>query len=482
LKVKRNSLAASKPLMLLQAKLPGQVFTDTASLERASIDNLRISVIPDAVIVIERDVDVGIVLKLANQYAIPVIARGAGSSATGSAVPIRKGWVMDLSKLKAIQLNSVSKIVSVGPGVVTDVLQKKMAQKGLFYPPDPSSKSYSTLGGNIACNAGGMRCVKYGVTRDYVLGLEGYLANGEFVQWGLPLKKFVSGFNLKDLWIGSEGMLGVVTKAHLKLLPLPEKRWMGMFAFKNERVALSLVTKILKSGLVPSICEFLDRQSVDCAERFLGKAIFDKQAGVSILMIEFDGTASEIRKNKGALFEIIGESVLDWSEAKTDAAADDILKVRRLCSQSMYSLADTKLNEDVVVPIEKQHELVRYTLELRKEIQLATPTFGHAGDGNLHVHIMYNRSSRSEQKRAQKGIMALMKKVVALGGSITGEHGIGLAKAPFLKLQHSKAEIETMQAIQSALDPKDILNPGKLFEPFEVWDHPKSERRLPWDH
>ena len=481
-KQKLNSSVKLKALRLLKKRLPNRVLTDHASLERASLDNLRISVTPDAVIRVKLPSDVGVILKLANQYRIPVTTRGAGSSATGSAVPIHKGWVLDLSMLKKIQLNPVSKIVTVEPGVVTDVLQKKMAQNGLFFPPDPSSKKYSTLGGNIACNAGGMRCVKYGVTRDYVLGLEGYLANGAAVQWGLPLKKYVSGLNLKDLWIGSEGILGVVTKAHLKLLPLPEKRWMGMFAFKNEGIALNVVTQILKSGLLPSMCEFLDRQSVVCAENFSGKSVFKNCSKVSIVIIELDGSSEVIRTQKKCLFEIIGDSALDYKEAKTEAASEAILNTRRLCSQSMYSLADTKLNEDVVVPIEKQHELIRYTLSLKKEIDLATPTFGHAGDGNLHVHIMYNRANKSEQKRAQRGIVLLMKKVVALGGSITGEHGIGLAKSPFMKFQHSKSEIQAMEAVRSALDPNGILNPGKIFEPFEVWKHSTIDKKLPWDH
>ena len=258
----------------LKRKLPGRVQADLATREYASVDNLRISILPDAVIQVKKAEEVGVVLKLANRYGVPVTARGAGSSATGSAVPVSSGWVLDLSLLKSIKLNQYSKIVSVEPGVLTDVLQTKMARYGLFYPPDPSSKKYSTIGGNIACNAGGMHCVKYGVTRDYVLGLEGYLANGAFVEWGLPLKKFVSGLNLRDLWIGSEGTLGIVTKAHLKLIPLPEKRWMGMFAFKNEKSALSCVSRILKAGILPSLCEFLDRQSVDCAERFTGRTIF----------------------------------------------------------------------------------------------------------------------------------------------------------------------------------------------------------------
>lgn len=469
-------------LRQLKQKLPDRVFTDLGSRETASLDNLRISILPDVVIRVQKAEEVGAVLKLANRYGIPVTARGAGSSATGSSVPVWAGWVLDLSSLKSIKLNPYSKIVSVGPGVLTDALQTKMARYGLFYPPDPSSKKYSTIGGNIACNAGGMHCVKYGVTRDYVLGLEGYLANGAFVEWGLPLKKFVSGLNLRDLWIGSEGTLGIVTKAHLKLIPLPEKRWMGMFAFKNEKLALSCVSRLLKAGILPSMCEFLDRQSVDCAERLTGCSIFKGVSSVSLLIIELDGSSDQVRKQKKALLEITEKSALDFVEAKTEKASESILKVRRLCSQAMYSIADTKLNEDVVVPIERQHDLIRYTLKLKKEIGLATPTFGHAGDGNLHVHIMYNRSSVSERKRAKKGILGLMKYVVSLGGSITGEHGIGLAKVPFMKLQHSKEAIEAMRSVKDALDPNDILNPGKIFHPFEVWDYPTVEKKMPWDH
>ena len=466
----------------LKRKLPGRVLTDLGAREQASVDNLRISFVPDAVIQVQKGAEVGVVLKLANEYGIPVTARGAGSSATGSAVPVCEGWVLDLSLLKSIKLNPFSKIVSVEPGVLTEVLQTKMARSGLFYPPDPSSKKYSTIGGNIACNAGGMHCVKYGVTRDYVLGLEGYLANGAFVEWGLPLKKFVSGLNLRDLWIGSEGTLGIVTKAHLKLIPLPEKRWMGMFAFKNEQSALACVSRLLKWGILPSMCEFLDRQSVDCAEQLTGRPIFKGASSVSILIIELDGSSDQLRQQKKSLLEITKKTALDCVEAKTEKASEAILKVRRLCSQAMYSIADTKLNEDVVVPIERQYELIRYTLELKKEIGLATPTFGHAGDGNLHVHIMYNRASASERKRAQKGILKLMKFVVSLGGAITGEHGIGLAKVPFMKLQHSKEAIEAMQSVKQALDPKGILNPGKIFHPFEVWEHPTIDKKMPWDH
>lgn len=466
----------------LKRKLPGRIFTDAESCFAASVDNLRLSFAPDAVVKVREASDVGVVLKLANQSKIPVTARGAGSSATGSAVPLKRGWALDLSGLDAVRIDAVARIATVGAGAITAELQAQAEACGLFFPPDPSSKKYTTLGGNIACNAGGMRCVKYGVTRDYVLGLEGFLADGSPFKFGLPLKKYVSGLNLRDLLIGSEGTLGIVTSAAIKLIPRPEKRWTSMFAFKSEAAALKAVVALFKNGHNPSILEFLDRQSVGCAESYTGKAVFEGYSRSSILLVELDGTTSELRKQRRALLDFMADRAVSHREARTEAAAEKLWQVRRTCSQSMFSLADTKLNEDVVVPLEKQAELIRYTLQLKKEIGLATPTFGHAGDGNLHVHIMYNRASSTDAEKAKAGIKKLMQKVVDLGGVITGEHGIGLAKIPFMAMQHSEAEIAAMRSVKAALDPKGILNPGKIFEPFEVWEHEPVDVRLPWDH
>jgi glycolate oxidase len=471
-----------KALASLKRKLPGRVFTDDENCFRASMDNLRLSFAPDAVVKVREAGDVGVVLRMANQFEIPVTARGAGSSATGSAVPLHGGWALDLSGLRDISIDRVGRIATVGAGAITAELQAGAEALGLFFPPDPSSKQYSTIGGNIACNAGGMRCVKYGVTRDYVLGLEGFLADGSPFTFGLPLKKYVSGLNLRDLLIGSEGTLGVVTRAAIKLIPKPEKRWTGMFAFKSEAAALKTVVALFEEGHNPSILEFLDRQSVGCAEKYTGKTVFEGHSRSSILLIELDGMPSEVRKQRTGLLEFMTGRALACREAKTEAKAEKLWQVRRTCSQSMFSLGDTKLNEDVVVPLEKQAELIRYTLELKKEIGLATPTFGHAGDGNLHVHIMYNRGSSAEAEKAKAGIKKLMQKVVDLGGVITGEHGIGLAKIPFMPMQHSPAEIAAMRSVKAALDPKGILNPGKIFESFEVWAHDPIDVRLPWDH
>lgn len=481
-KKSKKSNPSSKAIKALRKKLGAKVLEDTDSCFRASLDNLRLSSRPQAVIAATEASDVGVVLKLATKHAIPVTSRGAGTSATGSAVPIKGGWVLDLSALNQVDIDPVARIASVGAGVVTADLQTQVEALGLFFPPDPSSKKYSTIGGNIACNAGGMRCVKYGVTRDYVLGLEGFLADGSPFKFGLPLKKYVSGLNLRDLLIGSEGTLGVITSAHLKLIPKPEKRWTGMFAFKSEAAALKAVVALFKAGVNPSILEFLDRQSVACAEHYTGKPIFAGQARSSILLIELDGKTAEVREQRKRLLDFMEGKAVAKREARSEAQAEQLWQVRRTCSQSMFSIADTKLNEDVVVPLEKQAELIRYTIALKKEIGLATPTFGHAGDGNLHVHIMYNRNSPEDAQKAKAGIQKLMQKVVDLGGVITGEHGIGLAKAPFMSMQHSKAEIAAMRNVKKALDPLGILNPGKIFEAFEVWDHELVDVKLPWDH
>tara|TARA_B110000908_G_scaffold160900_1_gene204581 strand:- start:1 stop:1473 length:1473 start_codon:yes stop_codon:yes gene_type:complete len=478
----KNKLTSHTAIKALRRKLPGRVFVDEKSCFDASLDNLRLSFLPDAVVKVQTAAEVGAVLKLAHKYTIPVTARGAGSSATGSAVPLHGGWVLDVSALDDIKIDTVSRMVTAGAGAVTSEIQDQVEAVGLFYPPDPSSKKYSTIGGNIACNAGGLRCVKYGVTRDYVLGLEGFYADGGPFKLGLALKKYVSGLNLRDLLIGSEGTLGVITAATLKLIPKPQKRWTGMFAFKSEAAALKAVVALFDAGLNPSILEFLDRQSVTCAERYTGHLIFDDCPRTSILLIEVDGRPAEVREQRIRLLEFMQSRAIAHREARTDAKAEALWQVRRTCSQSMFSIADTKLNEDVVVPIQKQAELIRYTIALKKEIGLATPTFGHAGDGNLHVHIMYDRSNAEDAVKAKVGIKKLMQKVVDLGGVITGEHGVGLAKAPFMELQHSKAEIAAMRAVKDALDPKGILNPGKIFEPFEVWDHKPVQVKLPWDH
>jgi len=354
--------------------------------------------------------------------------------------------------------------------------------KGWFYPPDPASKQYSTIGGNIACNAGGMHGGKYGVTRDFVLALKGFLPTGEYVEWGTPTKKFSAGFNLRDLWIGSEGMLGVVTEATLKLVPLPLSRWTLLTAFADEVAAFKAIRALFAQRVQPAICEFLDRYAVKCAEAKTGQTVFPGQAGRPVILIELAGSENELVDLKITVLAWAGRHALASREAANRAEAEELWTVRRKCSSAMFALGDSKLNEDIVVPLRNYEKFARFLERLRRSSRLPIPTFGHLADGNLHVNIMYHRENRAEYLRAEKAVGQLMAGVVKLGGAISGEHGIGLAKTPFLRLQHSPAQIKAMQAVKQALDPNGILNPGKMFEIFKVWEHERLKIELPWDH
>ena len=487
----------NEALKQLRENLPnGTVLTDPENRFRSSLDNARLSFLPDAVICPQKNEDIATVLKLANECSIPITARGGGTATTGAASPIHGGWVLDLASWKECELDPKSGIAYAQPGVTVAELQEKVEGAGWFYAPDPSSHEYATIGGTIACNAGGLRAGKYGVTRDYILALEGFLPTGEFVRWSRDVKKYASGFNIRDLWIGSEGMLGIITRAIIRLIPKPNSRFTLLVAFENEDEALDCVEDILEHRIIPSILEFLDRQSVACAETRrnapffpnLSKPIRDLKTWSgnypvpSLLLIELDGHAAQVATDKERLFNLIKQKSRAFRTASEESEIDSLWAARRTCSQAMFQLGDTKLNEDVVVPLRSYKELIRYTLKLKNETGLATPTFGHAADGNFHVHVMFNGENQQQRLVAERTVQAIMKKVIDLGGVISGEHGIGLAKTPFFEMQHSSAEIAAMKAIKNALDPKGILNPGKLFKPFRIWDHKPAAVRLPWDH
>ncbi|WP_269540031.1 FAD-binding oxidoreductase [Cerasicoccus fimbriatus] len=457
--------------------------TAEEDLARCSLDSARLRFRPDAVVRPQTDDALQQLLVLANELRVPITPRGAGSATTGAASPVKGGWVLDLSGWTKIRIDATAGMAHVEAGAVTKNINDAAERKGWFYPPDPSSLKHCTIGGNIATNAGGLRGAKYGVTRDYVYELEGFLPTGEPVRWGAPLKKFASGLNLRDLWIGSEGMLGVVTRATLKLIPKPAARWTCLAAFQNETQALRAVKKLLGLRVVPSILEFLDRQSVDCAQRRRGGPFFPKLPHCSLLLLELDGHPAAVRETKKVVQTLFTERALASRHTSDPEKAESLWEARRTCSQAMFQMGDTKLNEDIVVPVQSYEALIRYTLELKKQTGLATPTFGHVADGNFHVHLMYDHGDPDQCAQAERGLQLLMEKVVELGGAITGEHGIGLAKSPFMHLQHSKAEIAAMKRIKDALDPNGILNPGKMFEEFTMWRHERDYSwTFPWDH
>ncbi|HEX2860334.1 MAG TPA: FAD-linked oxidase C-terminal domain-containing protein [Lacunisphaera sp.] len=475
-------------------KTPAQV---TASLKRrlgaivdvsakgrwaASFDSSKISFLPEAVITPRREADIGPVLELANRHRVPVTVRGRGTTLMGSAAPVRGGWVIDMLRLKKIRIDADAGMAHVQAGAITGVIQEAAAAAGWFYPPDPSSKAYCTIGGNIACNAGGMHGGKYGVTRDFVIALRGFLPTGELVEWGTATKKFAAGFNLRDLWIGSEGMLGVVTGAVLKLVPQPAARWTLLTSFADETTALQAIKRLFRARVQPAICEFLDRESVLCAERATGKTVFPGQAGRPVILLELAGSAAEVVEAKAGVLAWAQASALACKEARSREEAEELWAVRRKCSGAMFELGDAKLNEDIVVPMRNYEKFARYLAALKKKSGLPIPTFGHLADGNLHVNIMYHRASAAETNAAETAVKNLMGTVVRLGGAISGEHGIGLAKTPFLRIQHSPAQVKAMLAVKKALDPQGILNPGKMFEEVRIWKYPKMQIHLPWDH
>ncbi|HWA09335.1 MAG TPA: FAD-linked oxidase C-terminal domain-containing protein [Opitutaceae bacterium] len=448
----------------------------------ASFDGSKLPFLPEAVVFPRDKDDLTATLELANAHRVPVTVRGRGTSLTGSASPRRGGWVVDMLGWNRIRVDAEAGLAHVQAGAKVADIQQAAEAEGWFYPPDPSSKDYCTIGGNIACNAGGMHGGKYGVTRDFVLALEGHLPTGEFVTWGTPTKKFSAGFNLRDLWIGSEGMLGVVTGATLKLIPRPAARWTLLAAFPTEPAAFRAVRALFALRLQPAICEFLDRYSVLCAERATHSTVFPGQSGRPVVLLELAGSASEVREQKPLVLAWAKKHALAHRAARNRAEAEALWAVRRKCSGAMFELGDSKLNEDIVVPMRNYGKFARFLEGLRRESKLSIPTFGHLGDGNLHVNIMYHRAVPAECRAAERAVQRLMETVVALGGAISGEHGIGLAKTPFLRLQHSPAQVRAMRAVKSALDPRGVLNPGKMFEVFEVWKHRRLEVKLPWDH
>ena len=446
----------------LKAKLgAGVVRTDRESRREASFDSSKIAFENSAAVFPRSREDLAFVLALANRRRVPVTVRGRGTSLTGSASPIRGGWVVDLHDWDRVRIDGQAGLAHAEAGATVAAIQEAAEKKGWFYPPDPSSKKYCTIGGNIACNAGGMHGGKYGVTRDFVLALKGFLPTGEFVEWGTATKKFSAGFNLRDLWIGSRGCSASSRTRPLSSSPGPRSAGRSLSSFRTEPEAFRAVLDLFALKIQPAICEFLDRYSVECAEKATGKAVFKGQAGRPVVLLELAGGKAEVAGQRRLLLKWAGRHGLAHRAARSRAEAEGLWEVRRSCSGAMFKLGDSKLNEDIVVPMGEYVAFARFLEGLRKQSGLPIPTFGHLGDGNLHVNIMYHKADPAECRAAQKAVKKLMASVVALGGAISGEHGIGLAKTPFLRLQHPPAAVSAMRAIKDALDPRGILNPGK---------------------
>jgi glycolate oxidase subunit GlcD len=406
---------------------------------------------------------VSAVLEFANAERIPVTARGAGFGYVGGCVPSHRGIALSLARMNRIkEIHPADGIAVVEPGVITGVLQAAARDLRLFYPPDPASLKECSLGGNIATNAGGPRCLKYGVTRNYVLGLEAVLASGEILRTGSRTHKNKTGFDLVSLFVGSEGLLGVVTEATLRLLPLPPARAVLSASFPALQQASDAVQRILAAGFLPAALEVADAFTLHAAREHLGQAIVPE--GEGHLLVEIDGQEASVKSEAAAIAALLrAQGALSLREAHGEDEAEALWELRRKFSESLKSTGLTKLNEDIVVPRGRLVDLAEFAAGLRERYGFPVACFGHAGDGNIHTNIMAaDYDNPAVREKVGRALDELFAQVLAWGGVITGEHGVGLAKKRWWPQATSPVSRHVHAAIKQALDPNGILNPGKF--------------------
>lgn len=420
---------------------------------------------PDGVLFPRNEEDIVEILKFCNENHIIVIPRGAGSGFTGGALAVNGGIVLSFEKHmnQILELDLENLVAVVQPGVINIQLQKEVAKHGLFYPPDPASMEYSSLGGNVSENAGGMRAAKYGITKDYVMALRAVLPSGEVIRAGKRTIKDVAGYNLAGILIASEGTLAVLSELTLKLIPMPRFKKTAFASFKTVQEAMNAVYKSLAGGVNPVSMEFLDNLSIRAVEAKFQKGL-PVNAG-AILITDVDGNVEEaLSDDLSRLKEYFLQSgALEFKVAQNEQEAMDIWFARRNCSQSIAMYGSLKLNEDITVPRSKLPALLEGIEKISQKYGFKIPCFGHTGDGNVHTNVMVeDKNDEKQVKRGYEAVEEIFKLTVTLGGTLSGEHGIGLSKAPFMNLAFSKAELNLMRNIKKAFDPNNILNPFKM--------------------
>ena len=413
---------------------------------------------PECAVWVESAEQASQVLKLANDHGIPIVPRGAGTGLSGMAVPVKGGIVLDLNRMnKILKISIEDRFAVVQPGVVYADLAKALEPFGFVFPPDPGSGSVCTLGGNVATNAGGVKGAKYGTTRDYVLGLQVVLADGRIMRTGSSTIKCVSGYDLTRLIVGSEGTLGVVTEITLKINPKPTASSTAVATFQNLEDAGRAVTQIMSSGIIPAVMEIMDRPTIQAINQNTELGLPEVDA---MLLVETDGyTQAETDYQLSKVIDVFKRNnPLEIKQAASRDEALDLWKARK----SAYAVLTHFVLEDVTVPMGKIADLLKGIGEISSKYKLQIATFGHAGDGNLHPQILYDGYNPDEVARVHAAVSDLFKLAIGLNGTLTGEHGIGIAKAPFMTLEHDDVELDVMRSVKRVLDPNNILNPGKM--------------------
>lgn len=408
--------------------------------------------------------EVSAVLKLANDSGTPVVTRGSGTGLSGGSVPSGDCIVLCTVKMeKILEVDSANLTMTAEPGVTTIQIAEAAEKAGLFYPPDPGSMKISTIGGNVAENSGGLRGLKYGVTRNYVMGMEVVLPDGEVMQLGNKCVKDVAGFSLKDVMIGSEGTLGVITKVLLKLIPKPAAKKTMVATFDAMDAAAQTVSDIIAAQIIPCTLEFLDRTTIHCVEDFAKVGLpLDCEA---LLLMETDGPPAAVAEEASKMEELAkANGAKEVRVAKDDAEATQLATARRSAFSALARLAPTIILEDATVPRSELAHMIRFVAEVAKKHELKIGTFGHMGDGNLHPTFLTDERNTDEMRRVHEAFTEIFDEAIRLGGTITGEHGIGLAKKEFLPKFAGAAQMRVMRELRKAIDPKGILNPGKMFD------------------
>ena len=428
-------------------------------------DNSRRHAQPDAVALPRDAAQVQALVRACRQHHVPVVARGRGTNTTGAAVPVAGGVVVSFERMdQVVDVRPGDRCAVVQPGVLNGDLQRALAPHGLFWPPDPTSADYSTVGGNLACNAGGPRAVKYGASRDNVLALAAVTGAGELVRCGAATTKGATGYDLQRLLVGSEGTLALVVEATLRLTPLPHARRLMRAWYRDVGAAAASVERLLAQPVTPSMLEFMDGDCVRLA-RDVGGAELPGSAG-ALLMIEADGDEATLAHAVNVLAAAAaGEGLLLIDDADDEAGRARLWAARKALSPALRTLAPGKINEDVVVPVSRIPALVDGVRGIARDVQLPIVTFGHAGNGNLHVNILYDPADADATARAHAALSRVFALTLSLGGTLSGEHGIGLAKRDFMADAIDASTLALMRQVKSVFDPDGILNPGKLLPP-----------------
>ncbi len=449
-------------------KLMGIVGTEHSSTEKEdllvySYDATKQKALPDIVLSPHSTKEVSAIMTVADKHRIPVYPRGAGSGLSGGSIPLEGGIVLNMAGMnRIIEIDEKNLIAVVEPGVVVKDLQDRVEKIGLFYPPDPASNMMATMGGTVAECAGGLRCVKYGVTRDYVLGVEAVMPNGDIMNFGVRTLKGVTGYDITRLLVGSEGTLAIITKIIVKLVPKPSFIRTFLVFFDEIETVVRSVVDIIAPRIIPATLEMIDETCYRAVQEYKGLESSERTKG--ILLIELDGDEAGVESQKESVEDICkNNGALEVMTTTDPEEMEEIWDVRKSISPALYTIAKKKINEDICVPRSVMSEAFRRIEEIGKKHDVTIAKFGHAGDGNVHINVLVGDENPETLEPAYAAIEEIMRTTIELGGTLSGEHGIGIAKSAYLRFEIPEKEMELMRTLKRVFDPNNILNPGKIF-------------------